>query len=93
MKNKTQYHYRDTLNYAPVDVVKGIDLITKSLVKADDLAPPEYELLPKCKFCKHFSSGANSNYKGSCLGFAKPFLAYPDMIAKTCSSYIKNEHE
>lgn len=80
--------YRDTRNYSPIDVVKGIDLLTKEIVMADDDAPDEYLLRPKCKFCKNFSK---DNKKTENLGICKlkdeSFMAYPDMTAITCPDY------
>lgn len=46
--------YKDVKEFAPLDMESGIDLKTKQIVLADDLAPDGYELRPKCKFCNSF---------------------------------------
>ena len=79
--------YRDALNYAPIDVRKGIDLITKEVVSADTPAPKGYEPMPKCKLCKNYD--AEDNFTGSCqASMHNPkFTAYGDMNAMTCQMY------
>ena len=79
--------YRDTRNYVPIDVTKGMDLITKEIVMADADAPEGYEMMPKCKFCKKFVE--TDTFMGTCdASMAEPkFIAYPDMIACTCAMY------
>ena len=79
--------YRDALNYAPIDVRKGIDLITKEIVSADAPAPEGYEPMPKCKMCKNYA--VEDEFIGSCQAskHTTPFTAYGDMNAKTCEMY------
>lgn len=79
--------YRDCRNYAPVDVTKGIDLLTKEIVLADDEAPAGYEPVAKCKNCKSFKE--TDAYMGVCeASMCDPkFFAYPDMIATTCNMF------
>jgi 4-hydroxyphenylacetate decarboxylase small subunit len=79
--------YRDALNYAPIDVRKGIDLITKEIVSADAPTPKGYEPMPKCKICKNYEP--EDDYIGSCLASTHypKFTAYGDMNAKTCGMY------
>ena len=84
-----QLLYRDARNYAPVDVTKGVDLLTKEVVLGDDPAPKGYEPTPKCKLCKHYK--ATEELLGTCE--ASPhepkFVAYGDMISVTCAGFEK----
>ncbi len=79
--------YRDCQNYAPIDVTKGIDLVTKEIVLADDQAPKGYKAVDKCKNCKNFRKV--DAYMGVCEASTcdPKFFAYPDMIATTCAMY------
>lgn len=83
----TKLAYRDTRNYAPIDVIKGIDLLTKKIVLGDTDAPQGYELMPKCKFCKNFSE--TEDYLGICESSmnSPKFMAYGDMNAITCGMF------
>ncbi|MBF0363182.1 MAG: hypothetical protein HQK49_19325 [Oligoflexia bacterium] len=51
--------YKDVKEFAPIDMETGIDLKTQKIVSAEDLAPVDYELRPKCKFCKNFKLDNN----------------------------------
>ena len=79
--------YRDTRNYVPVDVTKGIDHLTGETVLADKEAPAGYEVMPKCKNCVNFKE--DGEQMGICEGsMSDPkFFAYPDMVATTCEMY------
>ena len=79
--------YKDTRNYAPIDVTKGMDLITKQVVMADAEAPNDAQIMPKCKFCKNFKEA--DAFMGTCeASMNEPdFFAYPDMVAVTCEMY------
>ena len=79
--------YRDVLNYSPIDVIKGIDLMTKEIVMADDPAPAGYKIKPKCKFCNNFLADDKNISLGTCKASKINFMAYPDMIAITCKDY------
>ena len=79
--------YRDVMNYSPIDVIKGVDLLTKGMVMADDPAPTGYKLKPKCKFCKNFLAESKNDNLGTCQASKTKFMAYPDMIATTCKDY------
>lgn len=83
----TRLVYRDTRNYAPIDVIKGVDLLTKEIVLGDDEAPEGAERMPKCKFCRNFT--ATEDYLGICQASANnpKFMAYGDMIALTCGMF------
>lgn len=75
--------YRDTLNYAPVDAVKGIDLLMKKVVLGDDIAPQGYKLRPMCKFCSYFE--AKENHLGQCQKGACE--TYSELWAQSCEDY------
>ncbi len=81
--------YRDTRNFIPIDVAKGIDAVTGKKVSADDLAPEGYEAIEKCGNCKNFTP--DGEHMGICeASEAEPkFFAYPDMVAVTCEMYKK----
>ncbi len=80
--------YRDSRNYAPIDVAKGMDLKTKMIVNADDV-DPNFVKLPKCKHCVHFEADKEKIELGICkMSTSTPkFMAYPDMVAVTCEGY------
>jgi 4-hydroxyphenylacetate decarboxylase small subunit len=79
--------YRDTRNYAPIDVIKGIDLQTKKIVMGDAEAPEGAEMMPKCKFCKNFTE--TEDYLGICESSRNDpkFMSYGDMYATTCETF------
>lgn len=79
--------YRDALDFAPIDVRKGIDLLTKEIVSADAPAPKGYAPMPKCRLCKHYK--AEDEFTGICeASMNEPrFMAYADMCAKTCKMF------
>ena len=79
--------FRDSRNYVPIDVTKGIDHLTGEIVLADKEAPKGYEPMPKCKNCANFK--ADGEQMGICGGsMSDPkFFAYPDMVALTCEMY------
>ncbi|MCX6112857.1 MAG: 4-hydroxyphenylacetate decarboxylase small subunit [Proteobacteria bacterium] len=83
--------YRDTLNFTPIDVIKGVDLITKKIVMANDPAPEGYEVKPKCKFCKNFLHNSDDEYMGTCKVSKNNFMAYSDMTATTCKEYERSD--
>lgn len=79
--------FRDTRNYAPIDVRKGIDYLTGEIVAADVEAPKGYEVMPKCKNCANFKEdGEQMGICEASMGNPK-FFAYPDMVAVTCDMY------
>ena len=83
MEKKT---YRNSINYIPIDVAKGIDRISNKRVNADDI-DPNYERMPKCRYCKNFTLNTEKIELGSCNINGKEFLAYPDMSAVCCENY------
>jgi hypothetical protein len=79
--------YKDTRNYSPIDVTKGVDLLTGKIVMADNVAPENYELRPKCKFCQNYKE--ENEFNGECeASMSDPkFFAYGDMDSVTCGMY------
>lgn len=79
--------YRDTRNYVPIDVTKGIDHLTGKIVLADVEAPKGYEVMPKCKNCVNFKS--DGEQMGICEASMNDpkFFTYPDLVAVTCGMY------
>ncbi len=78
--------YRNSLNYVPIDVAKGIDRRTGKRVGADDV-DPNYERMPKCMHCENFSANKEKIGLGMCYMGKKSFIAYPDMSAVNCEWY------
>ena len=74
----------DCVHLAPVDVFNGVCHISKKTVSADAVACPEFEHVPKCKFCAKYSPAKGEPFLGTC-GSATP--TYPDLVAKTCESF------
>jgi hypothetical protein len=83
-----QITYRNARDYAPIDVRKGIDLITKKIVSADALAPKGYKPLSKCRICKNYQP--DDEFTGVCNASAHEpkFMAYADMCAVTCEKFV-----
>lgn len=79
--------YRDTREFIPVDVDKGIDRLTGDMVKADAQAPEGYTTMPKCKFCKNYTE--EKDFIGVCEASEQEpkFMAYGDMTAATCEKF------
>ena len=81
--------YRDTRDYAPIDVIKGIDLRTHEVVMADDAAPATATAMPKCGLCKHYTP--DDETLGVCEASPDRFFAYADMVAVTCGMFEEKD--
>mgnify|MGYP001811781248 CR=1 FL=1 len=93
----TQFVYKDTRNYAPLDATKGIDVATGEEVMADDPAPDGYDPMPKCRNCAHYKP--TDDRLGVCgvdvlqteadqRRFKEErFFAYAEMDALTCENH------
>lgn len=79
--------YRDTVEFVPVDVDKGLDRLTGEMVQADSAAPEGYTQVAKCKFCSNYT--ASDENMGICEASQQTpkFFAYGDMYSVTCESY------
>jgi len=88
MEEKT---YKNSLNFVPVDVAKGLDRNTGLMVNADDI-DPNYERTPKCMHCKNFKCDEEKISLGICSQSEadQEWVAYPDMCAVTCEMYREN---
>ena len=73
----------DCKYYLATDVFKGICKRTGENIQADDRACDDFEKIPKCKFCKHYTSTQEN--LGLCMGKA---IAYPEMRASTCKEFL-----
>ena len=78
--------YKNSKNYIPIDVAKGIDRMTGVRVNADEI-DPRYERLPKCAYCSNFTLNSEKIGLGWCSAETQPWIAYPDMVAVTCEYY------
>jgi hypothetical protein len=81
--NKPDRKHHECLNYAPVDVVKGICHLDKVIVAGDQPCCDRCERAPRCAACVHFSSSEGQGI-GSCKGGPTPAFAYPSLSAVTC---------
>ncbi len=77
----------DCRNYAPVDVAKGICHRTKELVLADEAHCDHFTATQKCKFCLHYTAGAEQ-FIGTCEAGPNTPMTYPDLIAVTCEVFV-----
>lgn len=82
-----QLTYRETVEYVPIDVAKGLDRLTGKWVQADDPAPVGYALLPRCVNCKNYTP--DTDLLGVCYASKEEpkFFAYADMCVVTCDWY------
>jgi hypothetical protein len=75
-------HYcNDCKFYLPVDVFRGICKLSKADILPEDPFCNRAEKIAKCKFCRQYLS--EKEFLGKCAGR----LAYPDMVATTCTEF------
>ena len=88
MKSPKNIH-RDCLNFAPIDVAKGLCHLSKEIINADAEQCSNFAPIAKCKRCLHFTVEDGKVELGFCAAspHTPPFPAYPDMVAVTCSDY------
>jgi 4-hydroxyphenylacetate decarboxylase small subunit len=81
--------HRDCINFAPIDVAKGICHRTKEIIQSDAGQCTEFRPIAKCKRCSHYTAEEGSIELGYCIVSLNipPFPAYPDMVATTCADY------
>ena len=88
----TKLNHRDCHNYAPIDVVKGMCHLTKTIVLGDVEQCGDFSLMPKCKHCTQFAADTETVEMGVCLASTTEpkFFAYPDMVTVTCEWFHQN---
>lgn len=88
----TKFNHRDCHNYAPIDVVKGMCHVTKTIVIGDAEQCETFNLMPKCKHCTQFTANTDVVEMGVCeASTTEPkFFAYPDMVTVTCEWFHQN---
>ncbi|WZL73278.1 4-hydroxyphenylacetate decarboxylase small subunit [Clostridiaceae bacterium 35-E11] len=84
--DKKVLKHSDCVNFAPVDVAKGICRVSNNSVFTDTDICPNYEAIKKCSNCAHFVNPSQENI-GTCLGLEKEAWAYGELTAITCEGY------
>lgn len=77
--------HRNCVNYAPLDVIKGICHLSKETVSSDQESCSHFTDLAKCGLCRNFC--ADGAHTGTCSASAQKFMAYTDMTAVTCQYF------
>jgi len=75
-------HHKDCRHYLPVDVFKGICKRDKENIAADGEACENFDQIPQCQYCRHFTP--SGEFLGHCMGKTE---AWPEMIATTCRDF------
>jgi len=86
MKDQKPTHL-DCVNFVPVDVTKGFCLLSKELILADSESCARFIRQAKCKHCYHYLSDETNSLCGHCAASAEKFIAYAEMVARTCRDY------
>jgi 4-hydroxyphenylacetate decarboxylase small subunit len=88
----TKLNHRDCHNYAPIDVVKGMCHVTKTIKLGDEEQCGDFSLMPKCKHCTQFTADTETVEMGVCQAstMEPKFFAFPDMVSVTCEYYKQN---
>lgn len=73
-------------HFAPVDVAKGICLLTERPVMIDTPPCAQFQRAPSCCTCSHFRPPAEGGL-GRCEGFADQAWTRPDLSAANCERY------
>jgi hypothetical protein len=73
---------KDCRFFLPVDVFKGLCKISKEPVAQESESCTEFDRIPKCRYCRHFTP--EKDHLGKCR---EKVLAYPDMIAVNCTGF------
>jgi len=77
----TMTHY-DCKYFLPTDSFKGLCKKSKTLIKADGKVCSNYEKIPKCKHCTHFTR--HEIDLGRCMQSA---ITFADLKAVTCDDF------
>ncbi|MFH1453128.1 MAG: 4-hydroxyphenylacetate decarboxylase small subunit [Armatimonadota bacterium] len=85
----TQNNFRhiNCINFAPVDVIKGICHKTKKTISSDGNSCKNFVKTQKCGYCKNFTPASKETNLGICKKSKNDFFAYADMAAVTCGHY------
>jgi 4-hydroxyphenylacetate decarboxylase small subunit len=85
-------NHRDCHNYAPIDVVKGMCHVNKTIKVGDEEQCSDFSLMPKCKHCTKFAADSEIVEMGVCEASTSDpkFFAFPDMVAVTCEWFQQN---
>lgn len=88
----TQLNCRDCRDYVPIDVVKGMCHVKKTIVASDAGQCGDASLMPKCKHCTQFKADSETVEMGVCQASTSDpkFFAYPDMVSVTCEWFHQN---
>ena len=88
----TKLNCRDCHDYVPIDVVKGMCHVTKTIKLGDAEQCGDFSLMPKCKHCTQFMADSETVEMGVCqASTTEPkFFAYPDMVTVTCEWFQQN---
>ncbi len=73
-------------HFAPVDVAKGICLLSERPVMIDTPPCPQFQRAPSCGICRRFRPPAEGRL-GRCEGFADQAWTWPDLSAVHCERF------
>lgn len=77
-------NHRDCINFAPIDVAKGVCHLSGVLTASDERTCLSYKSLPKCENCLNYKELSVEDGTGECTAERTNFMAYKDMTAVTC---------
>lgn len=80
--------HNDCLNFASIDVAKGICRKTNSIIFIDSEVCGNFKEVPKCKNCSKFKN-PNADNMGTCTGLKKEYWTYGELMGVTCEGYEK----
>lgn len=73
---------KDCRYFLPVDVFKGICKKDKSRITPETDICANFDRVPKCKFCSHFTS--DDEFLGKCM---EKTPVYADLLAANCEDF------
>lgn len=79
--------HRLCMNYAPVDVTRGLCHDSGDAVPADGEACGSFEARPVCALCSSYSAAEGQPYLGVCGAEGGSPMTYPDLNATTCGKF------
>lgn len=85
----SDFLHHDCMNYANIDVAKGMCLLSGQPVSFDGKSCPGFELKPKCKHCLSYTS-LGEDGAGTCTGLEDgEFWTAGERTTTTCEGYRK----